>query len=288
MPPLKTLAIIQARMASSRLPDKVLLDIAGRPMLAHVVERTRLAKTVDDVMVATTSDPSDDAVEAFCRSQGYSCYRGSAYDVLDRYYQAAGGKSGSTGAQLIVRITADCPVIDPQVIDLTVCSFLGLPNDCAAGPLPDVIPYDFAANRLPPPWGRTYPIGLDTEVTTFANLETAWKEAHLPHQREHVMPFFYEQPARFRILLVNHEVDYGTMRWTVDTPEDLQLLRQIFAYLAPSGSYDFSWLDVLDLFQRHPELSLINSQVQHKHYRDIDVRAESNGQLQNPGSERSV
>ncbi len=272
MPPLKTLAIIQARMNSSRLPGKVLLDIAGKPMLEHVVERTRLAKSVDEVRVATTSDPSDDAVEAFCRSRGYACYRGSAYDVLDRYYQAAGGASAGSSVDLIVRITADCPVIDPQVIDRTVCLFLGLPYQPGGSRAGGSRTYDFAANRLPPPWGRTYPIGLDTEVTTFANLETAWKEASLPHQREHVMPFFYEQPERFRILLVNYEVDYGKLRWTVDTPEDLQLLRQIFAYLAAGGRYDFSWLEVLDLFQRHPELSLINSQVQHKHYRDTDGR----------------
>lgn len=288
MPPLKTLAIIQARMASSRLPNKVLLDIAGKPMLAHVLERTRLAQTVNAVLVATTTDPGDDAIEAFCRSQGYPCFRGSAYDVLDRYYQAARSYLSPVNSEtaLIVRITADCPLIDPQLIDRTVCLFLGLPEACSKAAAPASLPYDFAANRLPPPWGRTYPIGLDTEVTTFANLETAWKEAHLPHQREHVMPFFYEQPERFRILLVNHAVDYGKLRWTVDTPEDLQLVRQIFAYLAPAGRRDFSWLDVLEVVQHHPELNLINSQVQHKHYRDVDRRADSAGHDQ-PTSSRA-
>lgn len=280
MPPLKTLAIIQARMASSRLPNKVLLDLAGKPMLAHVVERTRLAQTVDSVIVATTTDPSDDSIESFCRSQGYACSRGSAYDVLDRYYQAALSylTSEESETALIVRITADCPLIDPQLIDRTVCLFLGLPEACSKAAAPVSFPYDFAANRLPPPWGRTYPIGLDIEVTTFANLETAWKEAQLPHQREHVMPFFYEQPERFRILLVNHEVDYGKMRWTVDTPEDLQLLRQIFAHLSPDRRSDFSWLDVLELFRQYPELSQINSQVQHKHYQDTDKRFPSGEQ----------
>jgi spore coat polysaccharide biosynthesis protein SpsF len=275
MPPLKTLAIIQARMASSRLPNKVLLDIAGKPMLAHVLERTRLAQTVDTVVVATTTDPGDDAIDAFCRSQGYACHRGSAFDVLDRYYQAALSYLSPEESEtaLIVRITADCPLIDPQLIDRTVCLFLGLPEACSTDAAPASLPYDFAANRLPPPWGRTYPIGLDTEVTTFTNLRTAWKEAQLPHQREHVMPYFYEQPERFRILLVNHEVDYGKLRWTVDTPEDLQLLRQIFVHLAPDMRSHFSWLDVLDVVQRHPELSSINSRVQHKHYRDVDARS---------------
>lgn len=271
-PRLRTLAIVQARMSSSRLPGKVLLDIAGRPMLGHVIERTRRAATVDTVMVATTSDSSDDAVEAYCRLQGYACFRGSVYDVLDRYYQAA----RLIQPDLIVRITADCPVIDPQVVDRTVCAFQGLEDGCGPRRLQDgkrkaaPRPYDFAANRLPPPWGRTYPIGLDTEVTTFSNLELAWKQATQPHQREHVMPFFYEQPERFRILLVNHPVDYGSLRWTVDTHEDLELLRRIFAHFP--GRDDFTWLEVLDLIQNEPALSAINASVQHKHYRDADRR----------------
>jgi len=134
-------------------------------------------------------------------------------------------------------------------------------------------PYDFAANRLPPPWGRTYPIGLDTEVCTFHALETAWKEAREPHQREHVMPYFYDHQERFRILLVNHDQDYGDMRWTVDTAEDLELVRQIFARFAPRG--DFSWLEVLELFQREPELARINAQVRHKTYDEVDNRSQT-------------
>jgi spore coat polysaccharide biosynthesis protein SpsF len=250
-----TIAIIQARRASSRLPDKVLLDIGGEPMLVRVVERTRRAKRVDALVVATTTDPSDEAVEALCRARGYPCYRGSMHDVLDRYYQAA----RQYHAEIIVRITADCPVIDPGVIDQTIQEFLNPPDA-----------WDFAANRLPPPWGRTYPIGLDTEVCTFAGLETAWKEATLPHQREHVMPFFYENPERFRIRLISAPVDYGTLRWTVDTAEDLKLLRQIYARF--DGRDDFSWLEVLALLEREPELAKINASVEHKHYRQVDAR----------------
>lgn len=250
-----TVAIVQARRASSRLPDKVLLDIGGEPMLVRVVERTRRAQRLDAVVVATTTDPSDEAVEALCKAHGYPCYRGSMFDVLDRYYQAA----RRFQAGIIVRITADCPVIDPQVIDQTVQEFL------APGTA-----WDFAANRLPPPWGRTYPIGLDTEVCTFAGLETAWREATLPHQREHVMPFFYEQPERFRILLVNAPADHGALRWTVDTKEDLELLRQIYARF--DGRDDFSWMEVLALLEREPDLAKINAAVQHKHYRQVDAR----------------
>ena len=266
----RIVAIIQARMASSRLPNKVLLDIAGEPMLVRVVERTRKARTLDEVVVATTVAPTDDAVEALCSERSYPCYRGSSQDVLDRYYQAA----RTFYAEVIVRITADCPIIDPSVIDKTVYAFLGVESDethIKTSPLQQSTPYDFAANRLPPPWGRTYPIGLDTEVCSFDGLETAWKEAEKNHQREHVMPFFYEQPERFRILHVSHDPDYGSMRWTVDTQQDLELLREIYASFP--GRDDFTWRDVLALFEQEPELALINAQIPAKHYRQVDARA---------------
>ncbi len=275
----KMVAILQARMAASRLPGKVLLEIEGRPMLGWVVERTRLADTIEQVVVATTDSPADDPVEAYCNEQGYACYRGSQYDVLDRYYQAA----RLFQADIIVRITADCPLIDPGVIDATVSAFLGQPSSKSSAPFSvasdrsavdgrrsSVGPYDFAANRLPPPWKRTFPIGLDTEVCSFAALETAWQEAQAPHQREHVMPFFYDQPERFRILHFTHHPDYGELRWTVDTPDDLDLVRQIASRFP--GRIDFTWLEVLDLVQREPALGKINAAVQAKNYREVDTR----------------
>jgi len=275
-----TIAIIQARMGSSRLPGKVLRDIAGEPMLARVVERTRRARTVQKIVVATTTEADDDAVAGFCQGRGYLCSRGSLHDVLDRYYQAA----RAYAAGIVVRITADCPLIDPGEIDHTVRAFLGEVSEsdqvlAASGQQPTIssqrsaandLPFDFAANRLPPPWGRTYPIGLDTEVCSFQALEMAWKEAQEPHQREHVMPFFYDHQERFRVLLVNHPVDYGTLRWTVDTADDLELVRQVYARFP--GRDDFSWLEVLELFERHPELAQINAGVQHKDYRQVDNR----------------
>jgi spore coat polysaccharide biosynthesis protein SpsF len=270
----RTIAIIQARMGSSRLPGKVLLDIAGQPMLERVVERARRAKTLDGVAVATTADPTDDAVSALCIERGYPYYRGSLHDVLDRYYQAA----RALNAEIIVRLTADCPLIDPSVIDETVNAFLGNTSretgTVNQQPLIAMrnsqFPYDFAANRLPPPWHRTYPIGLDVEVCTFQALERAWKETTKPHHREHVMPYLYEEEGRFRILQVNHDPDYGTLRWTVDTSEDLELVRQIYARFP--GRDDFTWLEVLALFEREPELAQINAQVQHKSLTDIDER----------------
>lgn len=249
----KTVAIIQGRMSSSRLPGKVLQEIMGHPMLYWVVERARRAKLLDQVVVATTLDPSDDPIEDFCVAYGYPVYRGNLYDVLDRYYQAA----LQNQADVIVRLTADCPLIDPDVIDLTLKEFFRAEAD-------------FAANRLPPPWKRTFPIGLDTEVCSFQALEKAWIEADQPYQREHVMPYLYEKEGRFRVQVVNHEPDYGTYRWTVDTPQDMELIRQIFPRLPQAGF--FSWKDVLELEAREPELFKINAGVHHKTVQDVDER----------------
>lgn len=259
-------------MSASRLPGKVLLDIAGEPMLARVVERTRRSQGVDQVLVATSLEQADDPIAEFCDHRGYTFYRGSLHDVLDRYYQAA--KSLSAG--IVVRITADCPLIDPLVIDQTLAAFYGHGPDLITETetewpqvKPELIPaWDFAANRLPPPWQRTFPIGLDTEVCTFSALETAWREASQPHQREHVMPFLYAQNNRFKILLVNHRPDYGILRWTVDTPQDLELLRLIYDRFG--GRDDFSWRDVLELYKHEPELALINAGVLHKDYLDVE------------------
>ncbi len=239
-------------MGSRRLPGKVLLDIAGQPMLAHVAARTRRAQTVAETLIATTTDPADEPIAAFCEAANLPCYRGSPADVLDRYYQAA----RASRAEAIVRLTGDCPLIDPDVIDHTVNEFY------ESG-------VDFAANRLPPPWHRTYPIGLDTEVCSFAALERAWKEARQPHQREHVMPYLYEEEGRFRTLLVNHDPDYGHYRWTVDTAADLDLLRRIFAHFP--GQDDFSWLEVVALFEREPDLAAINAHIQHKRHGDTEL-----------------
>lgn len=249
----RTVAIVQARMASSRLPGKVLAPIGSRPMLAWVVERTRRAKYVDDVIVATTAAESDDPIMEFCRSAGYAVFRGSPLDVLDRFYQAA----LKYEAQVIVRLTADCPLIDPHEIDRVVNIFTEQK-------------VDFAANRLPPPWKRTFPIGLDTEVCSFAALERAWKEADQLHDREHVMPYLYEVAGRFKVQVVEHEPGYGHLRWTVDAPPDLELVRRVTALF--DGRDDFTWYEVLALFEQHPELAHINAGVAHKRGDDVDER----------------
>ncbi len=248
-----TLAIIQARMASARLPGKVLADIEGEPMLMRVVSRLRLSASLDQVLVATTVESSDDPVAALCAERGQDCYRGHPTDVLDRFVQAARVFEPRT----IVRVTADCPLIDPGLVDQAVQAYRD------ADP-----PVDFVANRLP--GRRTYPIGLDVEVCSYVALETAWREAKAPHHREHVMPYFYESGSRFRQRILDHATDVGHLRWTVDTREDLELIRKIYARFKPR--VDFSWLEVLDLVERHPELTAINMHVEHKGIRDIDSR----------------
>lgn len=267
----RTIAIIQARMSSSRLPGKVLLDINGEPMLAHVIERAKRAKLVDEVVLATTTDLSDNPVAEFCAERGYNFTRGSLHDVLDRYYQAA----KEHNAEIIVRLTADCPVLDPDIVDETIESREKRVESSG---------FDFVANRLPPPMGRTFPIGLDTEVCTFAALKNAWQNATEKHQREHVMPYLYEDtnlklaglslsksstlnlqtgisPRGFKIALLNHVPDYGNLRWTVDTPEDLEFIRQIFVRF---DNNDFGWHDILSLLEKEPNLAKINADVHHK------------------------
>jgi spore coat polysaccharide biosynthesis protein SpsF len=282
---MKTVAIIQARMSASRLPGKVLLEINGRPMLEWVVNRTCRARGLDDVVVATTKSPSDDPVSEFCKHCGYKVVRGSVHDVLDRYYQAA----LHFQAEVIVRITADCPLIDPGLIDATLKIFQsGIDRQNSISKSPSQR-FDFIANRLPPPWGRTYPIGLDIEIFTFDSLEQAHRMATLKNQREHVTPYFYEgtpaeclryqkrhspfsstiSPNGHNIALVHHTPDYGHLRWTVDTPEDLELVRSIVSHFS---SDSFTWQEVLDLVLKKPELSQINAQVQHKSHLDVDDR----------------
>ncbi|MGB8252646.1 MAG: glycosyltransferase family protein [Anaerolineaceae bacterium] len=254
-----TIAIIQGRMSSSRLPGKILEDIGGEPMLIRVVSRVRRSHYIDQVVVATTDDPSDDPVEALCNSRGIPVYRGSVFDVLDRFYQVALLFNAAT----VIRVTADCPLIDPGEIDHVIYEF----NEQKV---------DFASNRLPPPWKRTYPIGLDIEVCKFEVLKRAWKEAKDPHQREHVMPYIYEENGRFKVLVIDYPVDYGAMRWTVDTPQDLEVIRLIYKHF--SNRDQFSWLEVLDLYARQPELSRMNDNVNHNPFNAVDDRMKEKGQ----------
>lgn len=234
-------AIIQARMGSTRLPGKALKDICGKSMLERVVERVKKTKTIDGLIIATTVREEDDQIVAECEKIGVPVFRGDPEDLLDRYYQCA----KRYGVQNVIRITSDCPLIEPEVIDLVVGKFF------------EVKP-DYASNTLPP---RTYPRGLDVEIFSFDALELAWREDKDPAWREHVTPYIYHHPEKFKLHAVTNDADYSYMRWTVDTPEDLVLVRKIYEHFENDA---FSWHDVIKLLENHPEWLEINKHVVQK------------------------
>ena len=238
---MKVVAIIQARMGSTRLPGKVLEDLAGRSMLSRVISRLRASQLIDDLVVATTVRATDDAIVEECRKCSVPSWRGDENDVLDRHFRAA----ESRGADVVVRITSDCPLIDPEVTDKTVRAFL---RDRP----------DYASNTIM----RTYPRGLDTEVISGSALTRAWQEARQPYEREHVTPYIIEHPAEFRLLSITGDQDFSAHRWTVDTPEDLAFIRAVYSRF--TSDEVFSWRDVLKVLEREPALSDLNRSIVQK------------------------
>ena len=234
-------AIIQARMSSTRLPGKVLADIAGRPMLWHVTDRARRARLVDLVVVATSCDSADKPIADFCREEAIECYRGSPDDVLDRFYHAA----ERFGADVIVRITGDCPLIDPEVIDKVIETY-------SQGD------YDYVANSL----RYTYPDGLDVEVISLGALERAWREAKELRQREHLTAYI-RFSGLFRIANVENDDDLSreNHRWVVDEPRDLDFVREVYARLWTNGATTFGMQEVLDMLSEHPEIGAVNQGI---------------------------
>ena len=241
---MKVVAITQARMTSTRLPGKVLREAAGRSLLGHHIERVRRAATVDEVVVATTANATDDVIAGWCAREGVAVFRGSEHDVLSRYVGAA----NEHDADVVVRVTSDCPLIDPEVIDLTVRAFAAEALDC-----------DYASNRIV----HTYPRGLDTEVLWRSVLNTAAREATDAPDREHVTLFVWRQPERFRLVNLQADGDYSRHRWTVDTPEDFELMRRIIEDLYPRRPA-FTFADCLDCIRRHPDWPSINAHVEQK------------------------
>ncbi|MBV9573045.1 MAG: glycosyltransferase family protein [Acidobacteriales bacterium] len=244
MPPasIKTVAIIQARMGSTRLPGKVLMDIAGEPMLARAVKRTRRARSLASVMVATTDLSEDDAIAALCSERGWACFRGSEADVLDRYYQAA----LKFDAQAVVRITSDCPLTDPGLIDKHV--------ELLASNWGKL---DFVTNMMRP----TFPLGLAVEAMPFEVLETMKRLSQTAELKEHVTTLAYVEPDRFRIGQIVNSVDLSHLRWTVDTAEDIEVVRRIFQEFGRDG---FSWEEALSVMNEHPDWAEINRNVVQK------------------------
>ena len=210
-------------------------------MLARVVERALRASEIDEVVIATTIEPADNDVIAECERLGVASFRGSALDVLDRYWQAA----QRFGADAVIRITSDCPLIDPGVIDEVARSFLREPAD-------------YASNTFQ----RTYPRGLDAEIMTVNALFQAWRDARLPYQRTHVTPYLYQNPGIFKLVPVLGEADHSAYRWTVDTQADLDLVRAVYERLGSNGAFD--WRAILQLMQDEPALVELNRHILQK------------------------
>jgi len=242
----KTVAIIQARVGSTRLPGKVLLDVGGRSVLARVIERVRRFTMIDEMIVATSDQDTDNAIIEECDRIGAASFRGSESDVLARFLGAA----KATDASICVRLTADCPLLDPSVSDSIISLFVEA-NGAA----------DYASNKIP----QSFPRGLDTEVFSLDALERAARRARQTYERVHVTAYMYRHPEIFSLMSVTSDIDRADWRWTVDTPEDLEFVREVYRRMDERG--EFSWHDVVRLLEEEPSLLWINSHVRQK---DVD------------------
>jgi spore coat polysaccharide biosynthesis protein SpsF len=241
---MKVVIIVQARMTSTRLPGKVLKTVLGKPLLEYQIERLRRVKLADEIAIATTLNDSDLPIIKLCESLSIPFYRGSEQDVLARYHGAAIAHQ----ADIIVRVTSDCPAIDPQVIDRVIQFYL------------DKYPaYDYVSNCQE----RTYPRGMDTEVFAFKALDEAFHQATAQPEREHVTPFIYQQIDKYKIGGVNYAENHSNHRWTVDTPEDFDLLEKMLTALYPIKA-EFSLEDCLELLSRNPDWIKINTHIKQK------------------------
>lgn len=248
----KVVAVVQARMGSTRLPGKVMLPAAGRPLLQRMLDRVRAARELDAVVVATTRLAVDDSIRSLCAAMGLPCVSGHATDLLDRHVEAA----RATDADVVVKIPSDCPLVDPRVIDRVVGAYRRNRHR-----------FDFVTNLRPPTW----PDGNDVEVMTREVLETAWREAARPYEREHTTPFIWDQPARFRIGNVTAGDDGGfgdgeeivdrsqTHRLTLDYPDDYRLISAVFQALLKPDAPPFSVDDVVAFLDAHPEVRALNA-----------------------------
>ncbi|MFD2654518.1 cytidylyltransferase domain-containing protein [Gracilibacillus thailandensis] len=240
---MKIVAIIQARMGSTRLPGKVLRTVLGKPLIKYQVDRIRHASYMDEIVIATTDNRKDDVIVEFCRSEKLHYIRGSEKDVLSRFHQAA----EETEADVIVRLTADCPVIDAQTIDHVIKAFVTSEHA------------DYAANVLE----RTYPRGYDIEVFTRQTLAKLNKIACRNSDREHVTTYIRDHPDQFDIVNVLHHTDYSNYRLTVDTVEDFQLIEKIIQSFEPKKPY-YMLEDIIKLLEHHPDWLTINANIKQK------------------------
>jgi spore coat polysaccharide biosynthesis protein SpsF len=243
----KVLAVVQARTGSTRLPGKVLLPVAGAPLLVRLLERVCAARTLSEVVVATTTAAADEPVRELARQAGVRCVSGHPTDLLDRHYQAAvecGLSEAAAG--VVVKIPSDCPLIDPAVIDQVIGFYLQQPER-----------FDFVSNLHPPTW----PDGNDVEVVPLPVLAVAWREAARPHEREHTTPFIWDQPRRFRIGNVRWETGLDlsmSHRFTIDYPEDHAFVSAVYDALWTPRRPLFGLAEILDLLAARPEVYELN------------------------------
>ncbi len=237
-------AIIQARLDSTRLPKKVLLKVNGQPLLSCMIERIKRAEKIDKIVVATTTAVLDDEIEIFCKDENVECFRGNEKDVLDRYYSCA----RQIGAKVIVRLTSDCPLIDPSVIDEVVSCYLE-----------NSFKYDYVANTVPPP--GTYPDGMDVEVFSFNLLEKAWKNAKKPSEKEHVTFYFWKNPGLFKIYRHDLKIDLSKYRLTVDYKEDYLLIKKIVEHFH-NDKLLFTMEDIIAFLKKNPDILKINQDIE--------------------------
>lgn len=241
---MKVVAIVQARMASSRLPGKVLMPVLGRPLIVHELDRIRRSTLINDLWLATSEEPSDNELAVTVGAAGYQVFRGSQDDVLERFYRLA----KQAGAEIVVRLTGDCPLHDRTVIDQVISCFL------------DARPkFHYGCNVIPP----TFPDGLDVEVFTFEALEQAALHCQESIEREHVTPGIHGQfrQEKPEILNVTAPADFSHLRWTLDYQEDLEVVQAVYEALYP-GNPQFSWMDVLALMTREAGLLTHNQRTQ--------------------------
>lgn len=238
---MRTVIIVQARLRSTRFPGKILKEVLGRPLFEYQLERLRRVRNADEIVVATTTNNGDQPIVDLCNRLSCSFFRGSENDVLSRYYHAA----EKFKADCIVRVNSDCPLIDPDVVDKVVLRYkIDFPK------------HDYVANILEP----SYPIGMHTEVFSFRVLEKAFENGKEGVEREHVTPFIYRNPNLFSLHSVSFDEDLSHHRWTIDFPEDFELLNRILCRLYPQNPM-FNMFDVLELLDQNPEWLALNGYI---------------------------
>ncbi|MDF2065816.1 glycosyltransferase family protein [Bacillus sp. Cr_A10] len=240
----KIIAIIQARMGSTRLPGKILKVVNGKTLLEYQLERVKQSRKIDQIIIATTVEDADQPIIDFCEEYGIKYYRGSENDVLSRYYETA----QKYDADIIVRLTSDCPIIDPIIIDKTIQHYLD-----------NSLIFDYVSNTVE----RTFPRGLDTEVFSLNALKKAYEAATLARDREHVTAYLYTNPEIFRIGHLTNKKDYGNNRWTVDTLEDFRLIDLILTELYQPNKM-FYMEDIINLLEKHPDWVKLNAHIEQK------------------------